>query len=249
MPARREHGIMRAMNLLLLDPDACHDNRWRIEGSRFQHITGLLGLGVGACLRAGVLNGMTGEARIESIGTSHLEVSFRGLSEPPAALPLTLILALPRPKMLKRILIDTTSLGIKRLVLLNSWKVDKSYWQTPQLKAALLREKMWLGLEQAMDTRMPELILAQRFKPFVEDQLDTLCGNSLRLLADPGDYPALPMDLTQPTTLAIGPEGGWTDYERDQFLQRGFASHSLGSRILRVETAVPALAGRLMHLP
>src|SRR5690554_7099628 len=57
----------------------------------------------------------------------------------------TLILALPRPKMLKRILIDATSLGVKRIILLNSWKVEKSYWQTPELHAKLLQEKLLLG--------------------------------------------------------------------------------------------------------
>jgi RsmE family RNA methyltransferase len=151
--------------------------------------------------------------------------------------------------MLKRILIDATSLGIKRIVLINSWKVDKSYWQTPNLKAGLLREKMLLGLEQARDTSLPELILAPRFKPFVEDELDRWAGPGRRLLAHPGDFPAMPCDLSEPVTLAIGPEGGWTDYEVEMLQRQGFACHSFGTRILRVETALPALVGRLMRLP
>ena len=151
--------------------------------------------------------------------------------------------------MLKRILIDATSLGIKRIVLINSWKVDKSYWQTPNLKAEVLQEKMLLGLEQARDTHMPELTLAPRFKPFVEDALDGWAGDSRRLIAHPGDFPAMPSDLTDAVTLAIGPEGGWTDYEVEMLRDKGFACHSFGERILRVETALPALVGRVIRLP
>lgn len=241
---------MRAMNLLLLLPEYQRaPDRWLITGERFRHITGLLGLGLGDRLRAGLLDGALGEAEIVELGGETLQVCFHPQRDPPALLPLKLILALPRPKMLKRVLIDASSLGIKQVVLLNSWKVDKSYWQTPHLKAALLREKLLLGLEQAQDTRMPELILAPRFKPFVEDQLDAFAGSSQRLLADPGQHPALPTDQTTATTLAIGPEGGWTDYERDSLIARGFSRHSLGQRILRVETAVPTLVGRIMRLP
>jgi RsmE family RNA methyltransferase len=151
--------------------------------------------------------------------------------------------------MLKRVLIDATSLGVKRIILLNSWKVEKSYWQTPELHAGLLQEKLLLGLEQAGDTLLPALELKPRFKPFVEDELPAVVGDSLALLAHPGDYPDMPVALSEPVTLAIGPEGGWTEYESDQLRDKGFACHRFGQRILRVETALPALIGRLMQLP
>jgi len=235
--------------LLLLPEYRLADDLWRIDGARYRHITDTLGLGPGDQLRAGVLDGAVGHARIVTRTDDHLTVRFHAEGEPPAPLPLTVILALPRPKMLKRIILDATSLGVKTLVLLNSWKVDKSYWQTPNLKADLLREKMLLGLEQARDTMLPELVLAPRFKPFVEDDLDTWAGPGRRLLAHPGDYPAMPCDLSEPVTLAIGPEGGWTDYEVEMLQRQDFACHSFGTRILRVETALPALVGRLMRLP
>ena len=235
------------MNLLLLLPEyRLADDLWRIDGARYRHITNTLGLGPGDQLRAGVLDGAVGHARIVTRTDDHLTVRFHAEGEPPAPLPLTVILALPRPKMLKRIILDATSLGVKTLVLLNSWKVDKSYWQTPELKGELLREKMVLGLEQAMDTRMPALVLAPRFKPFVEDQLEALTAGTRKLLAHPGDYPPMPAQLDAPLTVAIGPEGGWTPYEVEMLCARGFACHSLGARILRVETALPTLVGRLL---
>ena len=238
------------MNLLLLHPEqALSEGLWRLSDRQARHVCGVLKLSVGDTLRTGILNGGTGKAKIESIKNNGVEVFFNPDSEAADPLPLNLLLALPRPKMLKRILIDATSLGIKRIVLINSWKVDKSYWQTPNLKAEVLQEKMLLGLEQARDTHMPELTLAPRFKHFVEDALDGWAGDSRRLIAHPGDFPAMPSDLTDAVTLAIGPEGGWTDYEVEMLRDKGFACHSFGERILRVETALPALVGRVIRLP
>jgi len=212
----------------------------------------VLGLTPGATLKAGVLNGALGEATISEDQGDTWELRFQEQQPPPPPLPLTLIIALPRPKMLKRLLIDATSLGIKRIVLLNSWKVEKSYWKTPELHADLLREKMLLGLEQAGDTQLPELLLRPRFKPFIEDELPALAASSRALLAHPATTDmaptSMPMDLTEPVTLAVGPEGGWTDYEVSMLEARGFERHSLGQRILRVETALPTLVGRIMRL-
>ncbi len=243
-------AIIRAMNLLLLHPDQyLHDALWRLNARQSAHVRTVLNLDEGEQCRAGLLNGGIGMATIKAIKNNEITVFFKANSKVVAAPPLSLLMALPRPKMLKRILIDATSLGIKRIVLINSWKVDKSYWQTPNLKADLLREKMILGLEQARDTCLPELTLAPRFKPFVEDSLDEWAGSGQRLLAHPGDYPTLPCDLAEPVTLAVGPEGGWTHYEVDMLQRHGFACHSFGARILRVETALPALVGRIMRLP
>jgi 16S rRNA (uracil1498-N3)-methyltransferase len=244
------NGIIGAMNLLLLHPeDRTDQGLWHLDDRRARHIRTVLGLTPGATLRAGIANGPLGTATLMEDSGTGMTLSFIATGEAPPPLPLTLILALPRPKMLKRILIDAASLGIKRIVLLNSWKVEKSYWQTPELHADLLREKLLLGLEQAGDTRLPALLLRPRFKPFVEDELPALSAGSRALLAHPGDHPDMPLAVSEPCTLAIGPEGGWTDYETTMLIRSGFQCHRFGQRILRVETALPALIGRLMSLP
>jgi RsmE family RNA methyltransferase len=51
--------------------------------------------------------------------------------------------------------------------------------------------------------------------------------------------------VQQPVTLAIGPEGGFIAEEIASFERIGFHAVSFGPRILRVETAVSALVGRL----
>ncbi|MCY1424949.1 RNA methyltransferase, RsmE family [compost metagenome] len=136
-------------------------------------------------------------------------------------------------------------MGVAKLVLVNSYRVEKSFWQTPFLEPEALREQLVLGLEQARDTVLPEVIIEKRFKPFVEDRLPTIVAGTLGLVGHPGNYPACPRGLDEPVTLAIGPEGGWIPYEVNLLAKAGLAPVQLGERILRVETAVPALLARL----
>ena len=165
-----------------------------------------------------------------------------------APLAVTLLLALPRPKALRRLLQGITAFGIKRVILLNTARVDKSYWSSPLLTTAAIREQLLLGLEQARDTRLPEVLLRPRFRPFVEDELRQLTGDSLCLVAHPGSDRPCPCAVSQPVTLAIGAEGGFIPFEVDLLQAQGFLPVQLGIRPLRVESAVPALLGRLLPL-
>jgi len=163
----------------------------------------------------------------------------------PTAVPLTLILALPRPKMLRRTLQTIAAMGIKTLYLVNSSRVEKSFWQTPMLRPEALQEQLVLGLEQARDTIMPKIYLRKLFKPFVEDELGRIIAGSRALVAHPATVVPCPIDCQTAVTLAVGPEGGFIPYEVEKLNEIGFESVHLGPRILRVETAVPALISRL----
>lgn len=234
------------MNLLLLHPDDLRpDGLAVITGRRLEHMLKVQRVKAGQQLRAGLLNGLMGHATVQQLSSTQALLDLQLDQPPPAKLPLTLVLALPRPKMLRRTLQTIASMGVARLVLVNSFRVEKSFWQTPWLEAANIREHLLLGLEQACDTILPEVILEKRFKPFVEDRLPDLSANSLRLVAHPGEFPECPRALSEPTTLAIGPEGGWIPYEVEMLRTAGFQPVQLGPRILRVETAVPALLARL----
>lgn len=165
---------------------------------------------------------------------------------PPPALPCTLVLALPRPKMLKRILVDATSLGVKRICFVNSYRVDKSFWGSPLLAPDAIAEKCRLGLEQAIDTVLPEVTLHPRFRPFVEDELPAIVGASRALVAHPAGGEPCPRGVGGAVTMAIGPEGGFIPFEIDLLRNAaGFGAVTLGARVLRVETVVPVLLGRL----
>jgi RsmE family RNA methyltransferase len=164
-------------------------------------------------------------------------------------LPVKVILALPRPKVLKRVLLGITSMGVKNITLLNTWRVDKSYWQSPSLAATAIQEQLILGLEQSRDTILPEVTLQTRFKPFVEDVLPGLSAGTCAMVAHPGTTVPCPANLDQAATLAIGPEGGFTSYEIAKLVEAGLTPIHLGHRPLRVETAIPALLGRLFAFP
>ncbi|WP_150304488.1 16S rRNA (uracil(1498)-N(3))-methyltransferase [Pseudomonas saliphila] len=234
------------MNLLLLDEQDFTDaSRVQLSGRRLRHMLEIQQLSIGDTLRVGLIGGLMGQARVLSLSAEQAELSVILDASAPPKLPLTLLLAMPRPKMFRRILQHCATLGVPRIILLNSYRVEKSFWQTPFLEPAAMRDNLLLGLEQARDTVLPEVIIEKRFKPFVEDRLPELITGTQALVAHPGDYPACPRALTTPATLAIGPEGGWIPYEVDKLIEAGFAPVQLGERILRVETAVTALISRL----
>jgi len=234
------------MNLILLTPQDCPQiNTAILTGRRLQHVLAIHQAQVGQTLRVGMVNGLMGEAEIIWLDEQELHLHFNLTQPPPAKLPLTLLLALPRPKMLKRILQTVATMGVERLVLMNSYRVEKSFWHSPFLQPEAIRHELIVGLEQARDTVLPEVILEKRFKPFVEDRLPRLSANTLRLIAHPIAEQLCPRTVNQPVTLAIGCEGGFIPYEVDLLAQQGFMPVELGERILRVETAVTALIARL----
>lgn len=234
------------MNLLLLrDEDFVSVDRVQLRGRRLQHLLQVHQAQVGDCLKVGRLAGLMGQGELLSLSAEHAELRVQLDQCPPVKLPLTLLLAMPRPKMLRRILQHGATLGVTEIILLNSYRVEKSFWQTPFLQPEQIEENLVLGLEQARDTVLPRVRIEKRFKPFVEDQLPGLIKETLALVAHPGQYPACPRAVTQPVTLAVGPEGGWIPYEIDKLVEAGFQPVQLGERILRVETAVTALIGRL----
>ncbi len=234
------------MNLLLLDDnDFITEATVEISGRRYDHIVNVLKATVGSQIKTGLINGNIGTGTILSLNKTTLSLAVELSDTPEPLLPVTLLLALPRPKMLKRILQTCSTLGVSRLYLMNSYRVEKSYWQSPWLKTQAIEEQLRLGLEQAGTTTLPQVELRSRFKPFVEDELDDIADKSTRLVAHPGDNQPAPTSLNQAATLAIGPEGGFIAYEIDKFIEQGFTPVSLGKRILKVETAVTALLSRL----
>ncbi|WP_028238223.1 16S rRNA (uracil(1498)-N(3))-methyltransferase [Stutzerimonas azotifigens] len=234
------------MNLLLLeDGDFVEDGLALLRDRRLRHMQDVHRLEAGDSLRVGRLGGLIGEGRVLRLEPGEAELAVTFDRPPPAKLPVTLLLALPRPKMLRRVLQTVAAMGVPRLVLLNSYRVEKSFWQTPFLEPAAIREQLLLGLEQARDTVLPEVIVEKRFKPFVEDRLPALAAGTRGLVGHPGDHPACPRALDEPVTLAIGPEGGWIPYEVEKLAAAGLHPVQLGERILRVETAVAALLARL----
>ena len=238
--------------LLLLDEDFLPDGTARLTGRRAQHAREVLRAEPGETLRVGRLGGLvgTGEVLENTPGVLHLRVA---LSEPPPVRAgVDLLLAIPRPKALKKVLPAVASLGVDRVVLVNAARVEKSYFDSKVLAPEFIQELLLQGLEQARDTRLPEVLVRERFRPFVEDELDTVFGrDALRLLPHPpASQPltAAGVAMAPRVVLAIGPDGGWVPFEAELLEAQGFHPFTLGPRILRVETAVPVLLGQVALL-
>ncbi len=238
------------MNLLLLkESDFVSPEIALVTGRRLEHARSVLKLSPGDSVKAGIYGGMTGQAKVVSVTKESLELWAGSFSTPPPPpIPLTLIVALPRPQSLKKLLHFTASSGVKRLFLIASSKVEKSYWSSSALEPEAVEEEVLLGLEQGVDTVPPKIELRKRFKPFVEDELPSLGGEgALKFIAHPGVPEPCPGCAGRECLLAIGPEGGFIDYELDLFSKAGFKPVSVGARILRVEFAAAFISGMLLR--
>jgi RsmE family RNA methyltransferase len=236
------------VNLLLLEPgELADDGTARVTGRRLKHAREVLGAREGDALRVGVVGGKVGTARIAQLGREALVLETKLSEPPPPRASVDLLLAIPRPKALKKVIPAVASLGVDRVVLLNAARVEKSYFDSKVLAPEFLGELVRLGLEQGRDTIAPELVVRERFKPFVEDELDAwLKPGSLRFTPHPTAAQALPRRAPgQRAALAIGPEGGWVPFEVELLEKRGFTPVSFGARPLRVEVAIPVLMGAL----
>ena len=235
------------MNLVLLFKKdfIAGASRVCLKGRRYSHVCDIHKAKVGDELCVGLEGGLIGRGKIVRMSDKVLEMDVTLNRKPPLPLDMTLLLALPRPIVLKRVILAVTSMGVKRIILFHSRRVEKSYWRSHALEKKALDEQIILGLEQAKDTIMPEISIYKRFKPFVEDKLPDIIKGTLALLAHPESSQICPRDVKQSVTLAIGPEGGFIPYEIEKLEEIGFSPVCFGDRILRVDTAVSVLISRL----
>ncbi len=246
------------MNILLLPQNAIKNDQAIITDIvQCQHVSHILKSNVGDSIKVGQLGTNIGTALISQLTDKKIVLTnFKLTQLPPNKLNLTVILALPRPKVLRRLIMDMTAMGVKHIILINSYKTQKSYWQSPMLNR--FDEFVLEGLQQGVDTIPPKIELKKRFKPFVEDELPLLMSQ----FNDSGDdvaailtHPyaknswydffskAIKQDISLPNIVVIGAEGGWTDYEVDLLTKHGCMPVALGQRILRTEAFVNNMVG------
>lgn len=240
------------MNIILIEKNELSDGHVVLNDHRAKHIVKVLKSRVGDSLRLGVVDGEIGEGTVVAITSKYpfvveLTVQLAGQVVPVPAIDL--LLALPRPIMLRRILSQVTALGVGRIYLLHAHRVEKSFWDAGILEENEYRPHLIHGLEQAVDTRLPQIQIFRHFRPFVEDHLPGLAAQySHLLLAHPfADQPLSRSLSGNPKRIlyAVGPEGGWVDFEVEKFLAAGMRPFSIGPRILKVDTAVVAIHGRI----
>ncbi len=235
------------MNIILLRPDDwINSEQVRLADRRHQHLTGVLAVSVGDEVRVGLLGGLCGTGVVQSIADADTVLSVSLTQAPPPRHPFTVVLALPRPKMLRRVLRTCAEFGVTHLHLINSWRVEKSFWQSPLLNEDNINAALQAGLERSGDTLAPAVSLHKRFKPFIEDSLQSIAAGQPIYIAHPGQHPVLAGDATTPALIMIGPEGGFIPYEVELALTHGAEPRAMGQRILSVDTALNAALARAL---
>ncbi|MCB0323704.1 MAG: 16S rRNA (uracil(1498)-N(3))-methyltransferase [Bdellovibrionales bacterium] len=245
------------MNILLFEEhEVSAEGILTVCGDRARHMIDVQRMEVGQRVRIGALGGKQGSGRIAALSPDRVEIRIEALDAEVPAATTDLIVALPRPQILKKILSMAAALGVRRIMLVRSARVIKSYFDSPALAPDKINQQLMLGLEQAIATHLPEVTIHERFRPFIEDALPGIAKETdVSLLA----HPAATCDICElglverlgarsTVALAIGPEGGWEQHEVEAFERVGFMACSSGRHVLRVDTAVGVLLGQVEML-
>ena len=230
------------MNIILLSSG----DHWlaedvvRLVGRRADHIRQQLKAVLGQTVRVGLMGGPQGTAEITALDADAVVLSVALDQPPPPRHRFDVVLALPRPKMLRRIFRTAAEFGVGQLHLINSARVEKSFWQTPLLKPAKVAEALQAGMERARDTIAPQVHLHQRFRPFVEDELSALCAGRPCWITDQGAPLALASAPAGHAVVMVGPEGGFVTFEIELACSVVAQRVHLGERTLSVDTALTA---------
>lgn len=234
------------MNLILIEPSEIGSaGDVRLSGSRAEHLMKVLRVAVGDRIRVGAVDGPRGSGAVQAVadGVVALRCTFDDTVPPPPRVDL--LLALPRPKVMRRLWAQVAALGVGQIILTNAERVERNYFDTHLLDPAIFRPLLIEGLQQARDTRVPAVSVHKQLKVLIEDDLNRLFGAGIRIVADPaGTQPLSTVVRGRPgerVLVALGPEGGWNDYERRLLDAHGFRSASMGARTLRSDTACVAL--------
>ena len=230
------------MNLVILEPGESGDGSdTRLSGARAEHLRNVLHVEPGAQVRVGILNGPRGVGTVKSLDDR--TVTLRCTFDPtlPPRPNVDILLALPRPKVLRRLWAQLAAMGVGQIMLTNAERVERNYFDTHILAPEYYRPLLIEGLQQARDTWLPDVSIHRQFKVLVEDDLDGLCPRGRRLVADPSGKERPRAMANERLLLAIGPEGGWNDFELALLEAHGFARVGMGPRTLRTDTACIAL--------
>jgi 16S rRNA (uracil1498-N3)-methyltransferase len=237
---------MDGVNLILLDQrDDWSSGEVTLVDARAAHLLTVLKVTRGDTVRIGVLDGPLGIGTIAATADGRVTLRCAFDAGLPPRPRVDLLLALPRPKVMRRLWAQLAALGVGRIVLTNAERVERHYFDSHILAEASFRPLLVEGLQQARDTRLPLVTIHRQFRILVEDHLDTLFADGVRIVAEPGAAMTVSGALEglgdRRVVLAVGPEGGWNTFELELLRAHGFRQAGVGCRTLRVDTACTAL--------
>ena len=153
------------MNIILLEQhEAADAAAVRLDDARARHIAEVLKVAAGQTLQVGVIDGPLGVATVLSLQGNVVTLRCEFARTVPPAPAVDLLLALPRPKVMKRLWAQLAALGVGRVLLVNAARVERQYFDTHVLAPACYRPLLIEGLQQARDTRLPVVSVHRRLR-------------------------------------------------------------------------------------
>jgi 16S rRNA (uracil1498-N3)-methyltransferase len=226
-------------------PEASGRNHITLRGDEARHLSRVRRLGPGDVVEVFDGKGFAVRARVTDAGADRVELEPVGDGLPDRTPPcrLTLATAVPKGERLDWLVEKATELGVERLVPIVT---ERSVVEPRQTKLGRLHRVIIEASKQCGRNKLMELDSPARWTPWATAQ-----PTGLRLLAHPGSAPLAAS--TKPArgegvTLAVGPEGGFTELEVEAARAAGWRPVGLGPTLLRVETAALAGAAILLAL-
>ena len=224
------------MNIILIREN---ETFFPLSDERAEHILRVLHLKEGDSFKAGIINAKEGRAKIISIKDDKIAFSFLPEKDSSSLYPVDLIVGQTRPICMRRILREACSLGVRRIFLPITDLGEKSYLSSSLYKDGEYEKIVLDGAMQSGFTGVSEC----HIMPSINEAIKAVEDCSFKLLFDNqiGTESLSKIDLRgSSVALAIGPERGWSNREREIFITMGFKPTLIGRRILRTETAVPS---------
>ena len=227
------------MNIVVLTRSDWRDEPHAdVVDRRAVHIRSVLQAAVGDSIRLGELNGDLGHGSICTLDEDGVVLEVDLNQPPPSRHRFEIVLDLPRPKVLRRLFRTVAKYGVGNLHLINSARVEKSYWQSPLLAPEKVHDALLAGTERASDTVAPRVHQHRRFRPFFEDQLKDLCAARLCWMAQMGASLALRDTPPGVAVVMVGPEGDFVPFELELAQVVIAQPVRLGLRTLSVDMAL-----------
>lgn len=228
------------MNLILFDK-LFETIRLEPGDPKGEHILKVLRAQVGTKVFLGFVNADRARAEVTALGDDgSVELQVVATEAAPTALPIQLLVGLPRPHTAKRILFEMASMGVSALHFFEAERSEPSYAQSSLWTTDEWKDRLRLGTEQSFGTHLPEVSI----HPDLQFALSHLGADATRIALDNYEATAalskaFPED-SKSAILALGPERGWSPNERNTFRKNGWKLAHLGPHVLRAETACTA---------
>ena len=229
--------------------DQVRNGQAEITGENAQHLSRVLRVEAGQKFEISD-NRQVWLAQVETVRKDR--VQFQVISEmdtEPEPIPVTLYLSLIKFDRFEWAVEKATELGVTRIVPMDAERSDRGLFEGSHKRVERWRRIARESSEQCRRPHMPVIGDPVRLKEALAHEAAHEGTNRMWFDEVPGAKPLLELFAPgEPAALLIGPEGGWAPSERGLIPAAGWTAASLGSYVLRAETAVCAALAVIAQL-